>query len=272
MWRGLRENWRPVLIAVLLHALVFGALIITFRFGGIVPSGGVKNEPVEAVVIAEPPSAPAVETEPEPDPEPAPEPEPEPEPEVDTAEAERLEAERQAQLEAERRAKEEAERQARLEAERKAREEAERQARIEAERKAKAEAERKAREEAERRARAAAEAEARRQAMAEALAAESAARAERELADERGRYVAAIKAHVEANWLRPPGADDIRCEVRVAQLPGGQIVDFKLLESCGNEAVDRSVKQAIRKSDPLPRPPDRRVFERELIFTFEPQS
>lgn len=268
MWRGLRENWRAVLVAVLLHALVFGALIITFRFGGIVPSGGVTDKPVEAVVITEPPAAPAAEAEPEPEPAT----EPEPEPEVDTAEAERIEAERQAQLEAERKAKEEAERKARLEAERQAKLEAERKAREEAARKAKAEAERKAREEAERRARAAAEAEARRQAMAEALAAESAARIEQELAGERGRYVAAIKAHVEANWLRPPGASDIRCEVRVTQLPGGQIVDFKLLESCGNEAVDRSVEQAIRKSDPLPRPPDRRVFERELIFTFEPQS
>lgn len=269
MWRRLRENWRSVLVAALLHVLVFGALIVSIRFGGIVPGGGTTERPVEAVVVtpeskpetvAEP--EPEPQPEPEPEPEPAPEPEPEPEPQTDPA----------AEKEAERKAREEAERRARAEAERKAKEEAERRAREEAERKAREAAERKAREEAERRARAEAEAEARRQAMAEAMAAESAARAERELAGARNRYVAAIKAHVEANWLRPPGATEIRCEVRVTQLPGGQVVDFKLLESCGNEAVDRSVEQAIRKSDPLPRPPDRRVFERELIFTFEPQS
>lgn len=270
MWRRLRENWRSVLVAVLLHVLVFGALIVSIRFGGIVPSGGVTEQAVEAVVItteARPETADVPEPEPEPEPEPQPEPEPEPEPQAERAAAE---AERQAREAAEREAR------AKAEAERKAREAAERRAREEAERQARAEAERKAREEAERRAKAKAkaeaEAEARRQAMAEAMATESAARAERELAGARNRYVAAIKAHVEANWLRPPGADEIRCELHVTQLPGGQVVDFKLLESCGNEAVDRSVEQAIRKSDPLPRPPDRRVFERELIFTFEPSS
>lgn len=258
MWRRLRENWRSVLVAVLLHVLVFGALILSIRFGGIVPGGGDPEQPVEAVVIT-PEAGPETVPEPQPEPEPEPQPEPEPEPQADSVaeeEAARLEAERRAKAEAERKAKEEAEHKAREEAERKAREEAER----------------RAREEAERRAREKAEAEARRRALAEAMDAESAARAERELADVRARYVAAIKAHVEANWLRPPGATDIRCEVRVAQLPGGQVVDYKLLESCGNDAVDRSVEQAIRKSDPLPRPPDRRVFERELIFTFEPQS
>lgn len=258
MWRRLRENWRFVLVAVLLHVLVFGMLIVSIRFGGIIPGGSAPEQAVEAVVIA--PESVAT-------PEPEPEPKPEPEPDRAAEAAKRMEAARKAQEEARRRA--EAEREAREEAERRAKAEAERKAREVAERQAKAEAERQAREEAERRARA--EAEARRRALAEAMASERAARAEREQSEARRRYVAAIKAHVEANWLRPPGAADIRCEVRVKQLPGGQIVDFKLLESCGNEAVDRSVENAILKSDPLPRPPDRSVFEAELIFTFEPE-
>jgi colicin import membrane protein len=268
VWRRLRENWRFVLGAVLLHVLVFGMLIVSIRFGGILSGGGTPEQAVEAVVI---PQESVAKPEPESQPAPQPEPEPEPEPKVDASAAEaasqRLEAARKAQEEAERRA--EAERKVRDEAERKAKAEAEREAREEAERKAKAEAERKAREEAERRAKA--EAEARRQAMAEAMAAERATRAEREQSEARRRYVAAIKAHVEGNWLRPPGAADIRCEVRVTQLPGGQIVDFKLLESCGNEAIDRSLEKAILKSDPLPRPLDRSVFEAELIFTFAPE-
>ncbi|GLQ18194.1 OmpA family protein [Maritalea porphyrae] len=110
------------------------------------------------------------------------------------------EAEEQARLEAEAKAKAEAEEQARLEAEAKAKAEAEEKARLEAE--AKAEAEEKARLEAEAKAKAEAEEQARLEAEAKAKAeAEEQARLEAEAkakAEEQARLEAEAKAKAEA--------------------------------------------------------------------------
>ena len=77
---------------------------------------------------------------------------------------------------------------------------------------------------------------------------------------------------MESNWIRPSGARNISCKVSVKQLPGGQISSFRLLGSCGGAAVDRSVEQAIRKSDPLPKAPSDSVFSSEIVFNFEPDQ
>lgn len=294
MLSGLRGNWRSLLLAVGLHLVLIGLLVFSIRFGGIVPAGATPEKIVDAVVVY-----PDRVSEPEP-----PEPEetavptpPLPEPD-DERLRQRLEDERQAveeslareRAEAEARVREEAEaerrrrEQARIaEAKRKAEEEA--RAKAEAERKAQAAAEAKrkaeeqARQKAEEEARRKAEAEAarkaeeeRRRAMQDALAAESRQRERAALAEARAKYQQAIKDHVEARWLRPPGTSDIKCDVRVQQLVGGQIIDFELLDSCGSEAADRSVAGAIRKSDPLPRAEPRDVFESEIIFTFQPET
>ncbi len=86
------------------------------------------------------------------------------------------------------------------------------------------------------------------------------------------RYVAAIKDKVEGNWIRPPGTSNISCKVKVKQLPGGQITNVQLLGSCGSTVVDRSVKQAIYKSDPLPTPSSDNLFQPEIEFTFRPDQ
>lgn len=318
VWRDLRENWRSVLLAVVLHAVLIGLLLFSINFGGIIPTGGSNPDKVVSAVVVNPGKT-ASKPEPiapEKKPEEPPKPEETEQQKQKKAEAERkareqaqakaeqarqkAEAERKAReaaqrkAEAERKAKEEAQRKAealarkKAEAKRKAEEEAKRKAKEAAERKAEEEAERKAREAAKRKAeeearrkaeaereaqeeakrQAAAEARRRREALQKQLAAEAQAS---ELSELRNKYVTMIKNHVEANWLRPPGAGNIKCRVKVEQLPGGQVVGVELLNSCGSDAVDRSVEQAIRRSDPLPRPPDRRVFERELIFTFQPQ-
>ena len=108
--------------------------------------------------------------------------------------------------------------------------------------------------------------------MREAMQREAAGRTNARNSQALGAYVQAIKDRVESNWLRPPGARNISCKVRVNQLPGGQITGFRLLGSCGNAAVDRSVEQAIRKSDPLPRAPSDSVFSPEIEFNFEPDQ
>ena len=85
-------------------------------------------------------------------------------------------------------------------------------------------------------------------------------------------YIQAIRNKVEANWIRPPGATDVTCKVHVKQLPGGQVANVRVVSSCGGPALDRSVEQAIYKSDPLPSPPSGNLFQSDIEFTFRPDS
>ena len=226
------------------------------------------------------PEPPAPEPEPEPEPEPPPpepEPEPEPDPGPDPDELARIaaeEAKRQEDLarERERIAREEEaarQRQREAEAERRRREEAEQERRrLEAERRRQEEIERQ-RQENERRRR-------------EAEAAERQAQLDRELAAEQERlnamnagdlerYSFALQQRIQRNWVRPPSATaSTRCEVSVRQLPDGTVTSV-VVESCnGDDAVRRSVKNAVEKASPLPLPANPSLFERNLRFVFEP--
>ncbi|MEN8720522.1 MAG: cell envelope integrity protein TolA [Oceanococcaceae bacterium] len=175
----------------------------------------------------------------------------------------RAEAERKARAEAERQARAEAERKAQAEAERKAREEAERQARIEAERKAREEAERVAREEAARR-KAEAERKARESDLADALA------AEQDAMDEQV-WVRQISNHVQREWVRPRGADaDFSCVVRIRQTRYGDVLESRILRSCGNDFLDNSVLEAVQNASPLPLPRNPRIFADVIDLRFEP--
>lgn len=84
----------------------------------------------------------------------------------------------------------------------------------------------------------------------------------------RSDYLAALQAHTRANYVVPAGVTETRCAVRIRQLPGGQIVELELLESCGTQAANEAVEQAIRASDPLPSPPRREVFTSKVEFDF----
>ena len=45
-----------------------------------------------------------------------------------------------------------------------------------------------------------------------------------------------------------------------------------VLKSSGNVAFDRSAVLAVRKSSPLPKPKDDRLFQREIVLDFTPDS
>ncbi|NNF17022.1 MAG: cell envelope integrity protein TolA [Gammaproteobacteria bacterium] len=86
------------------------------------------------------------------------------------------------------------------------------------------------------------------------------------------QYQAEIIAKVTRNWIRPPSArEELVCIVRAAQIPGGEVVSVTVMECNGDDAVERSIETAVRKSSPLPEPPDPTLFEREIIFTFSPK-
>jgi colicin import membrane protein len=130
------------------------------------------------------------------------------------------------------------------------------------------------REEAEKRA-----AEQRRRQQAEAeLAAQVAAEAEANAARAAGlqdQYMLMIQNHVKRHWQRPLSArQGIECLVSVVQLPTGDVVSAKVdpARCNGDDAVRRSIENAVAEASPLPRPPSQAVFSRQFTITFAPDK
>ena len=103
---------------------------------------------------------------------------------------------------------------------------------------------------------------------------EAAARAARaaSLIDE---YKAAIRQKVSRNWIKPVGsARGMQCVVRVRLVPGGEVLEARVVQSSGNAVFDRSVESAVYKAAPLPLPDAQDMFDyfREIEFTFNPEA
>lgn len=178
------------------------------------------------------------------------------------AEQERLQAEQERKLALQRQeAEKKAAEQKRLQEQRQ-KEEAARQA----EAKRKQEAARKAEERAQLEAAQKREQE---QLQADAAAAARAQAEQKELASARELYMLAIRQKVKRHWIKVPSAVvGQTCRAVIRQIPGGEVISVEM-ESCdGDAALQRSVEQAIYMASPLPAPPDPRVFERALRFTF----
>ncbi len=180
------------------------------------------------------------------------------------AEEKKAAQEKKRQAELKKKQLEQKQEQARLAEEQRKKDEAEKQRqRDEAEKqRKKAEADRQRREE-----------ELKRQMDAEArrLAEEQQAQYSQQLARERDQYSAAIGDAIQRNWQRPPGSSkNFVCKVLVKQIPSGDVVDVRVVESCGTLLLDRSVESAVRKASPLPLPANRELFDRELEIEFIP--
>jgi colicin import membrane protein len=265
------KNIVPVSMAVLLHVIIFGSMIIAFDYARPTPFTPLA---VQATLVTEipetaPPPPPVVEPEPEPEPEPIVE---EPEPQPDNSEELRRQAEEEkrrqdALLEQQRlddlkrKEEEERKRKEQEEAERKKREEEEKERRrIEAERQRQEDI-RRQREENER---------LRRELEAEQRQAELEAEERRFTARNSAEMVAyqfAIAQKIRRNWAVPASAGpETRCSVRVTQLPGGDVVGVNIISCNGDDAVRRSVEAAIRRSSPLPEPANPDLFDRNLTL------
>ncbi len=106
---------------------------------------------------------------------------------------------------------------------------------------------------------------------------EQAARAEQAAAAGRvvDEYTARIAAKIRSRIVMPPGVpDDVRAEFSVTVLPGGRVLNVRLLKSSGYAVYDDAVERAIIKSEPLPLPPDPALFSRfrELKLGFRPKE
>jgi colicin import membrane protein len=86
-------------------------------------------------------------------------------------------------------------------------------------------------------------------------------------------YIARIQAKVKGNWILPAElTGNPQAIFRVVQLPTGEVLSTRLVRSSGNAAYDTAVERAILKSSPLPLPPSRELFHRELELTFRPHD
>lgn len=80
-------------------------------------------------------------------------------------------------------------------------------------------------------------------------------------------YVAQISQRIERNWSAPASAGaELKCSVRVRQVPGGEVIGVTILNCNGDDAVKRSVEAAIYKSSPLPEPSDPNLFDRNILL------
>lgn len=76
---------------------------------------------------------------------------------------------------------------------------------------------------------------------------------------------------IERNWIRPGTArPGLECTLYVTQASGGTVLDVKIGECNGDQAVRESVANAVYRSSPLPAPRDARAFERRLVIVFKP--
>ncbi len=268
------KNIIPVSMAVLLHVVIFGSMIMAYEYARPTPFTPLA---VQATLVTEVPETtrpPVIEPQPEPEPEPVIE---EPEPEPDNSEElrrlaeeekrrqdalieqERLEKLRQQEEEAERKRKE------REEAERRRREEEEKERRrIEAERKRQEDIQRQ-REENERLRREMEAAE--RQAEIEAEERRMAAANSPAMAV----YQNMIMQDIQRNWAMPASVTpDTSCVVMVRQTPTGDVLSARIVSCNGDEAVRRSIEAAVNKASPLPQPSDPDLFRPELRITMRP--
>ncbi len=86
-------------------------------------------------------------------------------------------------------------------------------------------------------------------------------------------YADKIKAKVKGNWILPIDLKgNPEAVFTVIQLPTGEVLSVKLKKASGNVAYDTAVERAILKSSPLPKPEKGELFQRELILTFRPQD
>lgn len=255
-------NVVPISLALLLHALLFAAIVSGFDFS--VAARPVGPLTIKATLVAEsavvtPP--PVEEQRPEPEPLPV-----EPEPDLDELkriaaeeekrrrdtliEQQRLEKIRLQEIERKRREEEAETERKRAEAERIRQEDIKRQ-----------------REENER---------LRRQQEALELQDEIDAEDERLQSISSGAreaYMFAIQQRVQRSWVKPASAQPgLECDVRVQQLPGGEVVSVIILSCNGDDAVRRSIEAAVFKASPLPEPLNLNIFERNLMLVFKPEQ
>jgi len=89
-------------------------------------------------------------------------------------------------------------------------------------------------------------------------------------------YSSQINALIQSVWRFPPSAKhDEEVVLRVYLVPTGEVTEVVLLESSGNDALDRSAEQAVWKVAHFPVPEDAVLFEKEfrqIVLKLKPEN
>lgn len=82
-------------------------------------------------------------------------------------------------------------------------------------------------------------------------------------------YRSQIMRAVRARLVEPPGIQgNPQAEVKVLQLPSGEVVQAKVTRPSGIPAYDEAVERAVLAASPLPLPADRSLFARDFTIQF----
>ena len=264
-------KWRSLALAILVHALLIGALFFGVQWKS-KPPAAIEVEvwraappPVLAPEpVAEPPPAPRPEPKPEPKPEVKPEPKPPLQPDIALKDEKKPKKEepRKPEPKPEEATKPEPKKEEPKKEEPK-KPEADRRPSFDDE--LKREQKQLEQQKALQDQRARAEAEAR---QLDQLKAEQAAAARvRGLAD----YAAKLRGKIRGNIVLPQGIQgNPEAIFEVSQLPSGEVLGVKVRKSSGNSLLDAAIERAILKSSPLPKPDQPELFERVLKIPYRP--
>ena len=87
-------------------------------------------------------------------------------------------------------------------------------------------------------------------------------------------YSVALKEAITRQWTRPESIPlGVPCQVRIRQIPGGEVVDVQVSGGCPYDALGkRSLEAAVLKASPLPYAGFEDVFSRDVILTFRPED
>ncbi len=84
-------------------------------------------------------------------------------------------------------------------------------------------------------------------------------------------YKARIRQRIESNWVRPAATrEDLVWVVLLDVLPGNEVDEIHFEQFNGTDTDRRSIEAAIRRSSPLPAPPEPELFERQLRLRYPP--
>jgi colicin import membrane protein len=108
-------------------------------------------------------------------------------------------------------------------------------------------------------------------AMENAMMAEENAR----MSGEVDKYKAMIISAISRQWILPENVDNrLSSQFRIRLAPNGAVLEVSLMRSSGDPILDRSAQSAIYKASPLPVPSDPKVFNifRDISLTVKPET
>lgn len=87
------------------------------------------------------------------------------------------------------------------------------------------------------------------------------------------KYKALIIQAISQQWIIPQGVDkNATCILLIKLAPGGDVLNIQVVQSSGNDILDRSAKTAVMQAAPLPVPKELTIFDsfRTLKLTVHP--